>query len=261
MCYSKVNIRTPKGNINVPCGKCPQCLEVRRAEWTFRILEEEKTCKSSHFVTLTYNDENLPRSRDGTPTIDKSDHQNFVKILRKKTKEKIKYFAVSEYGSQFDRPHFHSIMFNANQDIIHESWKKGFVNIGEVTQASIHYVTGYVIQASQLKGQKETIPGAMVSNRPAIGYGYIKRIGDFHNRTDSLQVTYPGGQTQKLPRYYSTKLYSDIHKKVLFKMQYDEFLKEWQQKTTEEQTDYFRQEIEEIKLKQYLMIKHSKSKL
>jgi len=44
----------------VPCGKCIPCKAKRRNEWTFRIAEEYRYSNTAFFVTLTYDDLNLP---------------------------------------------------------------------------------------------------------------------------------------------------------------------------------------------------------
>jgi hypothetical protein len=46
--------------IEVPCGKCLNCLESKRAIWTFRIMNELEVAESARFVTLTYDEKYLP---------------------------------------------------------------------------------------------------------------------------------------------------------------------------------------------------------
>jgi hypothetical protein len=100
------NLMTP-----VPCGKCIPCLKRRSSHWSFRILQESKTAKSSCFITLTYDQ--VPLSPNGLPTLLKRDYQTFFKRLRKlaphkKGKKRLKYFACGEYGTKTARPHYHS---------------------------------------------------------------------------------------------------------------------------------------------------------
>ena len=45
----------------VPCGKCMACRVKRTMEWSVRILDEASYYKANTFLTLTYNDENLPK--------------------------------------------------------------------------------------------------------------------------------------------------------------------------------------------------------
>lgn len=47
--------------LTAPCGKCDECLQTKRIEWTKRILIDVLSLKSrAFFVTLTYNSENVP---------------------------------------------------------------------------------------------------------------------------------------------------------------------------------------------------------
>ena len=60
------------------------------------------------FLTLTYNDDNLPSDVG----LHKDDLQRFFKRLRKALDtKKIRYFACGEYGDTTSRPHYHAIVF------------------------------------------------------------------------------------------------------------------------------------------------------
>ena len=77
----------------------------KRQQWAFRLQQELKVSSSSHFVTLTYNEENLTKSKDGIPIVSKRDIQLFIKRLRKALPSyKLRYFLVSEYGPTTLRP-------------------------------------------------------------------------------------------------------------------------------------------------------------
>lgn len=47
-------------HVNVPCGKCVNCIKRRRMEWCFRMEQELVNSKCSYFVTFTYDPENVP---------------------------------------------------------------------------------------------------------------------------------------------------------------------------------------------------------
>ena len=59
----------------VPCGKCMACRVKRTMEWSVRILDEASYYKTNTFLTLTYNDENLPK--DGS--LSKEEVQKYLK--------------------------------------------------------------------------------------------------------------------------------------------------------------------------------------
>ena len=124
----------------VPCGYCAACLKKRRSIWSYRLLYELKQHSYSSFITLTYEDDQLPESG-----LEKDHIQKYLKKIRKK--RKCRYYCVGEYGSQTHRPHYHAIIFGIHSadPVLTNSWKYGFVHTGTVTEASIGYVTKYLI--------------------------------------------------------------------------------------------------------------------
>lgn len=202
--------------IQVPCGKCSGCLNTRVNSWIFRLLEEEKTSISAHFVTLTYGDNETPGwnyTENGYNTLVKRDFQLFMKKLRKHSPKfpTIKYFAVGEYGSKRHRPHYHAVIFNADVDLIKQNWSHGFVHIGKVSGASIAYTLKYMHKGKiipQFDGD-DRLPEFQLFSK-GLGVGYLNpTIKKYH--TDDLSrnyVTFPGGHKSTLPRYYRERIYT-----------------------------------------------------
>jgi hypothetical protein len=148
-CINPITINSKRsGKIHVACGKCEFCLTGKRVQWTVRLKEELRGSASAFFITLTYEEDQMPMSEHGIPEVSKNDIQLFMKKLRraderakedlKKLKEdskalkeaktkygfeydpffdstldrKLKYFLTSEYGPQTQRPHYHMVLFN-----------------------------------------------------------------------------------------------------------------------------------------------------
>ncbi|UPW40974.1 replication initiator protein [Sigmofec virus UA08Rod_5899] len=107
--------------IDIPCGHCIGCRLERSRQWANRCLMELEYHDSAYFVTLTYNDEHVPRSYYADPetgeaqpslTLSKRDFQLFMKRLRKAfPDDKIRFFACGEYGPETFRPHYHAILY------------------------------------------------------------------------------------------------------------------------------------------------------
>lgn len=97
--------------IAFPCGQCTACRINRAQDWTKRLYDELNYWNGlASFVTLTYNNENLPENE----TLVKKDLQLFFKRLRKNLEydgRRIKYYACGEYGDNFGRPHYHAIIY------------------------------------------------------------------------------------------------------------------------------------------------------
>lgn len=205
-----------EGDLLLPCGSCTECISKRAIEWATRAKHELSIHAESSFITLTYNNENLPSIHDIKP-----EFQKFIKRLRKKIKQPIRYMVSHEYGSKNFRPHHHAIIFgwNPNQQKLHTYspksgeplfrspelealWDFGFSSIGTANERTAYYIASY-----SLKGKKHTLTdphtGELItisdcmdaSKRPAIGYNYF--IKNIKQLIDSDQI---------LPRYYLKRL-------------------------------------------------------
>lgn len=141
----------------VPCGKCLSCRKRYINDWSVRMeLERRKNNMSSLFITLTYDDDHLPKGG----LLNKRDLQLFFKRLRRhieyyKLNYRIKYFASGEYGKRGTiRPHYHICLFGLPlgkgvKDFIAKSWKNGFVDVKVMTYNNCRYVAKYCIKNMQ----------------------------------------------------------------------------------------------------------------
>lgn len=153
--------------VQVPCGGCIGCRLERSRQWAIRCVHEAKLYEKNCFITLTYNDENLPYP----PSLDIRHFQLFMKKLRKKLDHKIRVFYCGEYGDEKHtrRPHFHAILFNfapsdgkkhleRNGNVIYtsefltETWAKGYASYGDVTFESAAYTARYSLKKRTGKG-------------------------------------------------------------------------------------------------------------
>lgn len=215
-CISPLTLRINKQTQTVPCGKCNFCLQNRRADWSFRLGQELKRSTSAFFLTLTYDDANLPL-QDGLPTLNKKHCQLFMKRLRKKSSHKLTYYTVGEYGTNTQRPHYHSILFNLEPNIVRDLssiWKHGHVMAGTVTPASIHYVTKYVINRMTDYPGREP-PFSLISKKPAIGSNYLTpQMVKWHKDAlrDYVQVN---GKKGRIPRYLRDRIFRTVEKQLL----------------------------------------------
>lgn len=170
---------------DVPCGKCWQCQQARRDGWYIRNVFEYLQMQHHNgwclFLTLTYNNENLPKVH-GIPSFCKEDLQKYIKRFRMRltrhlstvlkahnvpkysdlskslVKSNIRYFVSCENGEKRHRPHYHILIYclsdNINKymarNIAINAWYKGFAvpsaeNDGFVLDLrGIKYVSKYV---------------------------------------------------------------------------------------------------------------------
>lgn len=178
--YTKLRFSPPKGpeaaryyEVKIPCGYCLECRLKKARDWATRCYLENKYHKESCFVTLTYNNKNLPY-KDGEPSLNFKDIQLFFKRLLKKYPDLgIKRFWCGEYGEKKGRPHYHSIIFgwkpkdmkklrkksNRGYTVykskeLRKLWGLGHVVIGEVSTESAGYVARYTMKKAGIKPKK-----------------------------------------------------------------------------------------------------------
>ena len=209
--------------VKVPCGKCVGCYQDRARQWAVRCMHEKQLFNASSFLTLTYDQDNLPRSG----TLEKAELQLFMKRIRHETGAGLRFFAAGEYGSQTFRPHYHVLLFNhdfgdkrfykasqSGEPIYHsamltDTWGKGECSIGAVTFNSCVYVAQYCVKKmdqprTALLARLGLEPEFVVmSRRPGLGAEWWRRYGADTSRHDNVIM---GGKEVKLPRFYDKKI-------------------------------------------------------
>lgn len=207
-----------------PCGQCTYCRIQRAAQWAVRLMHEYATSHSASFITLTYEDENLPLLEHQSmmyPTLEPAHTTKFIKKLRKTTPNKLKYFLCGEYGAVGQRPHYHLIVFNypikspAPRREISDIWRYGSTHIGTVTYESCRYVAGYIMK--KWYGDERLslyYPSFPPFGRQSQGLGLR-----FAQKNEKQLLFNAGttiqGQSIGLPRYYRNKLIGDDKEKLV----------------------------------------------
>lgn len=202
------------GNMPCPCGKCIPCLINRKRLWKHRLLLESYCHEKSAFVTLTYNDDHLHYRNDKSgeillqPSLRPKDLRNFLKRLRKAiAPQRVRFYAVGEYGDKSFRPHYHLALFGYEPcwygetrkqrhadgksccppcDAIFTSWKHGGIDNATLENDSAAYIAGYVTKKltnpnddkarTLLAGRHPEF--ARMSNRPGIAANSLDIIAD-----------------------------------------------------------------------------------
>lgn len=202
-CLSPVTIKNPNFNpdsadfrvakesryIEVPCGKCYNCLRTRANEWVFRLNVEMRHNLCAIFLTLTYDDEHLPK--DGSLCY--KHVQDYYKRLRKHVV--FRHFTIGEYGPENLRPHYHAVIFGLSrydEVLLTEKWPHGFVKIGDVTDASINYVAGYCCK-NQVDYESLGLARQFTrcSIKPPIGSQYEHRASELILKKKSMFLENP----------------------------------------------------------------------
>lgn len=226
--WAKVNTETPfkKDVIIIPCGKCQGCQIDRANEWATRVCMEIKNYKNNAFLTLTYDNEHLPKQR----SLIKKDLQDFWKRLRK-TGEKIRYLACGEYGPRTARPHYHAVVLNYwpkdakiykknitgdtlyTSERLNKIWGNGYVIVGQVNYETAAYVARYVykkafgLDKNYFLKKKKAPEFTLSSRRPGLG---MEKMNDEKwqkiLRNDGIIIkTKTGVIVKKIPQFIKLK--------------------------------------------------------
>lgn len=225
-------------NLMIPCGKCIGCRSARATAWAHRCAHEASQYDNNIFLTLTYDDDNIPRSGH----LDPRHLQLFTKRLRQDATRHesqyqrdpthpIRYFACGEYGEWNGRPHYHALLFNCDfrdkytvgkelyeAPTLSTLWTYGIANFGTARPGAANYIAQYSLKKQYHKPQwfnetdgyvdedgvwyPRTRPFLRMSNRPAIGTGWLDTYQTDLRHGYLLENQYK----HTIPRTYKLKL-------------------------------------------------------
>lgn len=216
------------------CGQCIGCRLDKARQWSIRCLHESQMHERSSFVTLTYDEEHVPR--DGG--LDYRHFQLFLKRLRKQCL--VRFFMAGEYGERTKRPHYHACLFGVGFDDrvllragspglelysskrLEALWPLGASSVGEVTLESAGYVARYT--AKKVTGEAAELAYSRVdpdtgeyfqvspefghmSLKPGIGATWFEKFGREVWTRDAVVVQ--DGVKLRPPRHYDQLLARD----------------------------------------------------
>lgn len=240
----KIEKGLPGTELELPCGKCIGCRLDKAKDWAVRCMHEASLHKQNCFITLTYDDFHLPEGG----TLVKKHLQNFFKrfrdlLFRVNDKDKsktptIRYYAVGEYGSQLDRPHYHVLLFGfAFPDcvlfrqkgksrlyvsgVLQALWPHGFCSIGELNFDTACYCARYVQKKYIGDNPDDHYQGripefALMSRKPGIGFGWFELYHDDIYNADRCVLS--NGLITRPPKAYDKKL-KDIDPERMHRLQ------------------------------------------
>lgn len=217
--------------IKLPCGKCPECMKDYYTQWATRGERELLHWESSLFITLTYDDDHLPKDR----SLDKKHVQDFIKRVKKRfnssLENPIRQIYCGEYGSKTLRPHYHVILFNLDLEdkrkhyksesghqvftsrTLSDLWKKGNAEFGYSTPASIAYLFKYILKKKTRKEKSKPLTLELPEGCYDVQHEFIEAsrnpgIGAFSRESSAIRRGFltVNGVKKKLPKYYTEHL-------------------------------------------------------
>lgn len=209
--------------IMVPCTTCIGCIKAHARAWAFRCHVEGKRHQHTSFLTLTYDPEHCPW------TLQYDHFQRFLKSLRQRADDPIRFFMSGEYGSKRKRPHYHAILFGFQSvearyhAMVQDSWGRGQIQLSPITPARIAYCAGYTDKKAEDRflsvehcdpetGEAWQPPFINMSRNPGLGaHARPQYHGPLTKGEFELYKTYAqswrthtrhDGATIPVPRYY-----------------------------------------------------------
>jgi len=214
--------------LRLPCSRCIGCRLERSRQWAIRCVHEASLYEDNCFITLTYSPKYLPV--DGSLNV--RHFQLFMKRLRKRFGEGIRFFHCGEYGEKYRRPHYHAIIFNLDfhdkylwkenngyklyrSPTLEALWPYGHSSVGSATFESAAYVARYILkkvtgddasnhyvgsvdfdtgECSVLKPEYTTM-----SRRPGIASAWFDKFQSDVYPSDTVALR---GREMRPPRFY-----------------------------------------------------------
>ena len=222
-----INSFGKRQTIKTDCRHCLNCMIKRTAEIEFLTNKElnyvYRSGRSASFVTLTYDDNNLPYNDNGFLTLRRDHIRNWFKNIRRQMEyydEKIpfKVLYCGEYGdgshsssrsgASTHRPHYHVIFLGLGPDQVKKYtkklWKNGLCDIGPLSAGGVRYLCKYMTKSMPDKNIKELRKIAGVEDPfffHSIGLGKQWILDNLDKIVDDEFTFNIAGKIQLFPKY------------------------------------------------------------
>lgn len=223
-----------------PCRKCIPCLLHRQKAWVARLVEELRAHPFNYFVTLTYNDDNVPVTEDGEMCFNKEHLIKLNRDMRERFQRglllnpveslilgspkylelpkdvKYRYYITSEYGPTTQRPHYHGVWYGLPESLalvevlFRSLWPYGFVSVFPANEGAAGYISKYLVSDGVGKDSYHgngMPPFALMSK--GLGKSYIDRMGEWHRANPKRMYTQYHGSKGTMDRYLKHKIYPE----------------------------------------------------
>lgn len=172
---------------------------------------------------------------DGVPTVNYDDHKRFIKDLKKlespkiiskrevisieelerkangiKEDGKLKYYGITEYGDQTQRPHYHYLLFNVRDwNNVDLAWGLGKVQLDECNNNTVDYILKYMIKDHSGQDYTKRLPEKSFMSK-GIGVTYAtEEVRKFIRKPQNNVLVNTRGSKIGLPRYFRKKFVSE----------------------------------------------------
>lgn len=202
--------------MDVPCRRCPKCLQFRQMQWRERALLEILASNRTWFVTLTFDEPHLAGiiaeamlnechedealTEGHIETAAYRHVQRYFKRLRK-AKAVFRYLAIFERGEDTGRPHYHLFLHETGtrpvlKRVIEDQWRS-FVHArlvgGDDVAGAASYLTKYATKSLDVPPRSSGGYGKIPSPKPARVLGSVISRSTGGERVDAQRERVPEG--------------------------------------------------------------------
>lgn len=187
------------------------CRKNKGRFWTSRILLEQMANPTlSWFVTLTYNDDHLPRTIDGDATLRKRQTCQWVQDQTKQLD--FRYYLVGEYGDENRRPHYHMAVFPGETETLQcvnelrKRWsRRGITSCHPLQKGSAEYLAKYTLKKLTNPDDERLLPGQepefrTSSRDPALGLRAVEPLVSAYRTEQGRLVLEERGDVERTVR-------------------------------------------------------------
>ena len=195
-------LKLDSGN-TVACGQCMNCRINHKLKWFGRLVLEARAWQSYSFITLTFDDDHLPRDR----SVSRTDIKVWRDKLHRLSPDAYpRIFAVGEYGEAYGRPHYHVIHFGGSakwEPYYREAWSvegtpKGLIDVQDPrSKSALAYCLGYVTKKmtsagdERLDGRKPEFSSAPV--KPTLGLAGLNQLAGLMSTRQAVNALFNHG--------------------------------------------------------------------
>lgn len=204
-----------------PCGHCSQCIASKVSALSFLVNKDVERVRragsGSSFITLTYNNNSIPLSDKGYPTLRKKDCQNFMKrfriiLQRSGYNFPVSFLACGEYGSDTARPHLHLAIIGCPvalcESVTRKAWQKsrdGLIDVLPMTSGATGYICKYLSKCNPLPDVRKIyddrgVEPPFVVHSQRLGFNWIENHVNDIIRDKFQYIDVQSGEKRLFPR-------------------------------------------------------------
>lgn len=205
--------------VPIKCGECVECRKEKAREWEFRLENEIEGDQSAHFLTLTFNEENLSKLKNETND-DNELCARAIELLCKRCERSIgtlKHWFINEQGHEgTERLHLHGFIWGEGAiEEVKKKWTYGYIfDSGVPREGAIKYCVKYTYKYDEAHPEFKQ----KVFASKGIGKKWLKTAEA--QRMIEREVEEPArlkdGRKMKLPMYFYRKIMNDEKREEAF---------------------------------------------